>query len=88
MAIVKMKKFHLLALDSQRERLLRELQIFRNIQFEDVCDVEDFEDEDLQSFKKPIVESQLSEYDDIMNQCLYVIDLVSKYTPQIGRAHV
>ncbi|CAK7036634.1 MAG: hypothetical protein PEPC_01554 [Peptostreptococcus russellii] len=84
MAIVKMKKFHLLALDSQRERLLRELQIFRNIQFEDVCDVEDFEDEDLQSFKKPIVESQLSEYDDIMNQCLYVIDLVSKYTPPIS----
>ena len=84
MAIVKMKKFHLLALDSQRERLLRELQIFRNIQFEDVCDVEDFENEDLQSFKKPIVESQLSEYDDIMNQCLYVIDLVSKYTPPIS----
>ncbi|MEG0250685.1 MAG: V-type ATP synthase subunit I [Peptostreptococcus sp.] len=84
MAIVKMKKFHLLALDSHREKLLRELQIFRNIQFEDVSNVEDFEDEGLLSFQKPIVDSQVSEFEDRMNQCLYIIDLISKYTPPIS----
>lgn len=84
MAIVKMKKFHLLALDSNREKLLRELQIFRNIQFEDVCDVEDFEDKSLLSFQKPVVDSQVSEFEDSMNKCLYVIDLITKYTPPIS----
>ena len=83
MAIVKMKKFHLLVLDSYREELLRELQIFRNIQFEDVCGVEDFEDEDLLRFKRISVDSEISEFEDKMNQCTYAIDLIGKYTPQI-----
>lgn len=84
MAIVKMKKFHLLVLDSYREELLRELQIFRNVQFEDVRDVENFEDEDLLRFSKIPVDEEVSKIEDKMNQCTYAIDLIGKYTPQIG----
>lgn len=83
MAIVKMKKFHLLVLNSYREELLRELQIFRNIQFEDVCEVENFEDEDLLRFKRIAVDEEISKYEDQMNQCTYAIDLIGKYAPQL-----
>ncbi|WP_317316340.1 V-type ATP synthase subunit I [Peptostreptococcus russellii] len=83
MAIVKMKKFHLLVLNSYREKLLRELQIFRNIQFEDVCEVENFESEDLLRFKRIAVEEEISKYEDQMNQCTYAIDLISKHTTQL-----
>lgn len=84
MAIVKMKKFHLLVLDSHREKLLKELQLFRNIQFEDVCGIEDFGDETLSAFKRPAVDESVSKYDDTINQCSYAIDLINKYSPQIS----
>ncbi len=83
MAIVKMKKFHLLVLNSYREKLLRELQIFRNIQFEDVCEVENFESEDLLQFKRISVEEEISKYEDQMNQCTYAIDLIGKHATQL-----
>lgn len=84
MAIVKMKKFHLLVLNSYREKLLRELQIFRNIQFEDVCELQNFEEEDLLSFKRIPVDEEVSKYEDQMNQCTYAIDLIGKYSTQIA----
>lgn len=83
MAIVKMKKFHLLVLNSYRKELLRELQIFRNIQFEDVCEVENFESEDLLQFKRISVEDEISKYEDKMNQCTYAIDLIGKHATQL-----
>lgn len=79
MAIVKMKKFHLLALNSHRETLLRNLQVFRNIQFEDVCEEEDFSDQSLGSFKRPQVDEMVAMYDEEISKSNYVIDLVSKY---------
>ena len=79
MAIVKMKKFHLLALNSHRETLLRNLQVFRNIQFEDVCEEEDFSDQSLGSFKRPKVDEMVAMYDEEISKSNYVIDLVSKY---------
>lgn len=84
MAIVKMKKFHLLVLDSYREKLLRELQIFRNIQFEDVCEIEDFEEKDLFKFKRPHIEEKVNSYEEKINQCNYAIDLITKYTPSVS----
>ncbi|WP_243155121.1 V-type ATP synthase subunit I [Peptostreptococcus canis] len=84
MAIVKMKKFDLLVLESYREKLLRELQIFRNIQFEDVKDIEDFEDKSLERFKKPIVEEYISNLDENMNKSIYAIELISKYAPTVS----
>lgn len=84
MAIVKMKKFHLLVLDSYREKLLRELQLFRNVQFEDTKDVVDFSDEGLSRFERPKTEDEISKLDDDINRCNYVIDLISKYDPQVS----
>ena len=78
MAIVKMKKFHLLALNSHRETLLRNLQVFRNIQFEDVCEEEDFSDQSLGSFKRPKVDEMVAMYDEEISKSNYIIDLVSK----------
>ncbi len=83
MAIVKMKKFHLMLLNSYRENLLRELQIFRNIQFEDVCEVDDFESQDLLKFKRIAIEDEISKYEDQMNQCTHAIDLIGKHTSQL-----
>lgn len=84
MAIVKMKKIHLLVLNSDRENLLRELQIFRNIQFEDVKDVEDFSSESLSKFEDLRIEDAISKIDDEISRTSYVIDLISKYTPEIS----
>jgi len=82
MAIVKMKKFHLLALNSHRENLLRDLQVFRNIQFEDICEEEDFGDKELESFKRPDVDGVVASFDDEIAKSNYVIDLVSRYAKQ------
>src|SRR3712207_6100634 len=82
MAIVKMKKFHLLALNSHREKLLRDLQVFRNIQFEDICGEEDFSDQDLDSFKRPDVDGTVADFDEEIAKSNYVIDLISKYAKQ------
>lgn len=83
MAIVKMKKFRLLVLDPHRDELLRQLQLFRNIQFEDVTKEEEFKDEGVSAFYKDIfVDSKLSEYDEKTNKCVYAIDLISKYSPK------
>lgn len=84
MAIVKMKKVHLLALNSDRERLLRELQIFRNIQFEDVKNLEDFSSEALSKFESLKSEDDIAKIDDELSKTSYVIDLISKYNPEIS----
>lgn len=79
MAIVKMKKFHLLALNYHREKLLRDLQVFRNIQFEDISEEEDFDGQGLESFKRPRVDEMIADFDEEISKCNYVIDIVSKY---------
>lgn len=84
MAIVKMKKFHLLVLDSYREELLRELQLFRNIQFEDAKQSDDFSVEGLERFERPIPDEEISRLDDEINRCNYVIDLIGKYDSKIS----
>lgn len=84
MAIVKMKKFNLLILNAYRENLLRELQLFRNVQFEDAVDVEDFSQESLSRYKKPAIEEDLSYIDEVMNKCNYGIDLIGKYAPSLS----
>ncbi|MBS9776072.1 MAG: hypothetical protein KGV57_03165, partial [Fusobacterium sp.] len=84
MAILKMKKFHLLVLNSKREKLLRELQIFRNIQFEDSCKTQDFKDEKIEKFKKIDIEQELIKYDETLNKVSSVIDFVTKYSSPIS----
>lgn len=78
MAIVKMKKFNLMILDSHKERLLRGLQVFRNVQFEEY---NDFKDDTFLSDIDIVGEQKTME--DIMSKCNYVIDLVSKYSPTL-----
>ncbi|WP_242961530.1 V-type ATP synthase subunit I [Peptostreptococcus faecalis] len=79
-----MKKFHLLVLDSNREKLLRELQLFRNVQFDDVRSIENFEDESMARFKRPDIDDKVAEIEDKISQCSSIIDLVSKYTPTVS----
>ncbi|MFR4807557.1 MAG: hypothetical protein ACLT9Y_00250 [Peptostreptococcus anaerobius] len=43
---------------------MRNLQVFRNIQFEDVCEEEDFSDQSLESFKRPQVDEMVAMYDE------------------------
>src|SRR3712207_3555523 len=84
MAIVNMKKFNLLVLESNREELLRELQIFRSVQFEDSKEVEEFDEELISKFGRPNFEDDVSEYDEKINRCNYAIELISKHSPVIS----
>lgn len=84
MAILKMKKFNLLVLNNKREELLRELQIFRNIQFEDSCKSQDFKTEKFERFKKIDIEQKLIKYDEILNKVSSVIEFVTKYGSPIS----
>lgn len=84
MAIVNMKKFNLLVLESHREELLRELQIFRSVQFEDSREVEEFDDDLISKFGRPNYEGIVSEYDEQINKCNYAIELISKHSPAIS----
>lgn len=84
MAIVNMKKFNLLVLEFHREKLLRELQIFRNVQFEDVRKLDYFDEEVSTKFKNIEYEDSVSVYDEKLNKCVYAIDLISKHSPSIS----
>lgn len=84
MAIVNMKKFNLLVLQSHREELLRELQLFRSVQFEDVKEVAEFDEELLSRFKTIDFDDTISSYDEKLNKCTYAIDLISKYSPSVS----
>lgn len=75
MAIVKMKKFHLMAMNTDRDELLRRLQIFRNVQFKDV----EFDEETLKDIDTGR-ESEDAEL--VINHCKYALDHINKYCPR------
>ncbi len=84
MAILKMKKFNLLVLNRQREELLRELQIFRNVHFENSYKNQELQDKKFNKFKKIDIEKDLIKYDEILNKVNSVIDFIGRYSSPIS----
>lgn len=76
MAIVKMSKFSLFALDSHREELLHELQKFEYVHFDDLNQDESLKELGLESVEIP--ESVVAVDEDI-TKAKYIIDILSQY---------
>lgn len=76
MAIVKMSKFSLFAFDSDRERLLHELQKFGYVHFDSLDDNEELLNEGLQTVTVP---ESIGEIDEEISKVKYAIELLSKY---------
>lgn len=75
MSIVKMKKFHLLALKSDKDELLRRLQIFRNVEFSKV-------ETDSVGISDIEVKEELNRVETDINHCKYCLDIANKYYPK------
>ncbi len=75
MAIVRMKKFHLLAHKADKDKLLRNLQIFRNVQFSQV-------DSDNEAISEVKYQDELTEIEQKLSFCKYALDHMSKYYPK------
>lgn len=78
MAIVKMKQFHLLALESQKDELLRRLQIFRNVEFKQSFEADEEVGEKLH---RENTDKTVSMYVEEINKCSRAIETVQKYVP-------
>lgn len=78
MAIVKMHKFHLLFLQSKQNQLLKEIQLFRNIQLIDVKK----DEENLQQLLKANDEENSSYVENKLNKIKYAIEFLRGYIPE------
>ncbi len=78
MAIVKMHKFHLLFLQSKQNQLLKEIQLFRNIQLIDVKK----DEENLQQLVKAEDEENSSFVENKLNKIKYAIEFLRGYIPE------
>ncbi|MDO5695906.1 MAG: V-type ATP synthase subunit I [Eubacteriales bacterium] len=83
MAIVEMKKFHLLALKSDKEELLRRLQIFRNVQFNDIAS-EEHRTETYAALAPVKAVEAYNEADTALTRCEYCLNQLGKYYPEKG----
>lgn len=82
MAIVKVEKFHLLVPETTKESLLRDLQVFRNVEFTN--QPLDEEDEYAERLTKNFDREKISELDEYLDKCRYDIRLMTKYSSQTG----
>ncbi len=83
MAIVKMKKFTLLAFESQKQPLLKKLQAFQNVEFVNLQDEELLENnEELLGLQKDTVDSNYAKYEENLLKAKFVIDFLQKYVPE------
>lgn len=82
MAILKMEKFHLIILNKKREELLREFQIFRNIEFSKT--ILDENENKLKKFDKIDIEKKIEEYDETLNKINTVLEFVTKYDSNVS----
>lgn len=80
MAIVKVEKFHLLVPETTKETLLRDLQVFRNVEFTD--QPLDEEDIDAERLTKSFDEKKVADLDEYIDKCLYDIRLITRYFSQ------
>lgn len=83
MAIVKMNKFTLLAFESQKDKLLEELQKFEGVHFVNLQEEELLEKhEELKALKKDGLDSKYSEYEENLSKIKFSLDFLNKYIPQ------
>ena len=83
MAIVKMNKFTLLTLGSQKEELLRKLQGFANVQFINLQDEELLEEnEALQDLSKDDVDVECAEYEENLSKAKSALEFLTNYLPK------
>ncbi|WP_099203435.1 V-type ATP synthase subunit I [Miniphocaeibacter massiliensis] len=81
MSIVKMSKFNLLAFDYDRANLLRELQKFQFVHFNDLTKSEE---EKYESLEKIIVGNEINAVSEELVKVNWAIDLLQKYKPKEG----
>jgi V/A-type H+/Na+-transporting ATPase subunit I len=83
MAIVKMNKFTLLAFESQKEKLLEELQKFEGVHFVNLQDEELLEkEEEFKELEKDNPDSRYSEYGENLSKLKFALDFLQGYVPQ------
>ena len=79
MAIVKMSKFNLIAFESQKSKLLKNLQKFREVSFIDIALEEDVNTNEEKIVKKVVNNEDLTRIDERLNGVENAISLVRKY---------
>ncbi|GAA0120772.1 MAG: V-type ATP synthase subunit I [Clostridium argentinense] len=80
MAIVKMKKFTLLAFESQKQKLLQDLQRLESVQFSEVLVEEGLEE----YLKKDSNQVKISEVEEEQAKIKFAIDFLSQYEEKKG----
>ncbi len=81
MSIVKMSKFNLLAFNYDRTNLLKELQDFEFVHFNNLTKTEN---EDINSLEQVVVDSEVEAITDELGKVTWSIDLLSKYKEKEG----
>ncbi len=80
MAIVKMKKFTLLAFESQKQKLLQDLQRLESVQFSEVLIQEELEE----YLQKDSAHIEISEIEEEQAKIRFAIDFLSQYEEKKG----
>ncbi len=80
MAIVKMKKFTLLAFESQKQKLLQDLQRLESVQFSEVLIREELEE----YLQKDSAHIEISEIEEEQAKIKFAIDFLSQYEEKKG----
>lgn len=80
MAIVKMKKFTLLAFESQKQKLLKDLQRLESVQFSEVLIQEELEE----YLQKDSAHIEISEIEEEQAKIRFAIDFLSQYEEKKG----
>ncbi len=80
MAIVKMKKFTLLAFESQKQKLLKDLQRLESVQFSEVLIQEELEE----YLQKDSAHIEISEIEEEQAKIKFAIDFLSQYEEKKG----
>ena len=83
MAIVKMKKFTLLTFESNKQKLLKELQGLSNIEFINMQDENFLEKyENLKDLNKDNISSEGDKYEENLSYAKFGLDFLNKYVPK------
>ena len=83
MAIVKMKKFTLLAFESKKEALLEKLQGFSNAEFIDLQDENLLENNDtLKDLTKDVVDSDITKWEEQLSKVKFALQFLQDYVPK------
>lgn len=83
MAIVKMKKFTLLAFEAQKEQLLEKLQSFSDAEFINLQDEDMLEkNEELKELRKDEPDENLAECEDELSKVKFALQFLEDYVPK------